>query len=119
MEAMQEIGLLLPLVSRPSRYMGGEVNSRRPSGGGEVLFALAFPDAYEIGMSYPGLQILYHVLNSLEGVDCERVFCPWVDMEELLRRRSPPSSVSSREGPSGSSTSSASPSSTSSPIPIS
>ena len=90
MEAMQEIGRLLPLVSRPSRYMGGEVNSRRPSGKGKVLFALAFPDAYEIGMSYPGLQILYHVLNSLEGVDCERVFCPWVDMEELLRRRSLP-----------------------------
>jgi len=82
---------LLPLVSRPSRYVGGEVNACRKSGDrANVRFALVFPDAYEIGMSHLGIQILYGLLNAQEGVVCERVFSPWFDMEALLRSRDLP-----------------------------
>ena len=87
-ESMEE---LLPLVRRPSRYIGGEVNSiRKELGSVEVKFALAFPDAYELGMSHFGFQVLYAVLNSVESIACERVFAPWTDMEALLRSHSVP-----------------------------
>lgn len=76
---------VLPFVEKPGGYIGGETNSvvKDPA---EVSLrvALAFPDAYAIGMSHAGLQILYGVLNALEGVACERVFAPWVDMRARL-----------------------------------
>jgi len=52
----------------------------------DLRFALAFPDVYEVGMSHLGLRILYHVLNRVDGIAAERVFSPWPDMEELLRK---------------------------------
>lgn len=58
--------------------------------GENFRFALCFPDVYEIGMSHMGSRILYHVLNEMEGVVCERCFCPWSDMEALLRREGMP-----------------------------
>ena len=77
----------LPFVRRPGRYIGGEVNQiRKDLDACDVRVALCFPDVYEIGMSHTGLAILYHVLNSLPGVAAERVFCPWVDAEAVLRR---------------------------------
>jgi len=45
-------------------------------GGVRLKFALAFPDAYEVGMSHLGVQILYHILNGIPEVACERVFSP-------------------------------------------
>jgi radical SAM family uncharacterized protein/radical SAM-linked protein len=82
---------LLPLVSRPSRYVGNEVNSfHKDPKKTRLTFALAFPDAYEVGMSHIGLQILYAVLNSRNDIACERVFTPWVDMEAILRERGLP-----------------------------
>ncbi|MBW2039048.1 MAG: TIGR03960 family B12-binding radical SAM protein [Deltaproteobacteria bacterium] len=82
---------LLPLVSRPSRYLGREVNScRKDLQQAKLRFALVFPDAYEIGMSHLGMQILYGLLNAQEGIVCERAFSPWSDMEELLRCRGIP-----------------------------
>lgn len=51
----------------------------------EVSVALAFPDVYEVGMSHLGLKILYHLLNRESWLAAERVFCPWVDMEDALR----------------------------------
>jgi radical SAM family uncharacterized protein/radical SAM-linked protein len=82
---------LLPFVSRPSRYLGNEVNSlHKDSRKIRLAFALAFPDAYEVGMSHVGLQILYSILNSRDDVACERVFAPWVDMEAILRNRGIP-----------------------------
>ena len=79
---------LLPFVSRPSRYMGNEVNSfHKDSRKARLKFALAFPDAYEVGMSHIGLQILYSVLNSRDDIACERVFTPWIDMEAILREK--------------------------------
>jgi len=82
---------LLPFVSRPSRYLGNEVNSfHKDPKKARLKFALAFPDAYEVGMSHIGLQILYSILNSRDDIACERVFTPWIDMEAILRDRELP-----------------------------
>ncbi len=82
---------LLPLVSKPVRYLGHEINSiRKDPAGVRLKFCLAFPDVYEVGMSHLGIQILYHILNGKEGVSCERVFAPWVDMEKALREKKIP-----------------------------
>ncbi len=79
---------ILSLVSKPVRYLGKEVNSiRKDPSQVKLKFCLAFPDAYEVGMSHLGLQILYHIMNGLEGVACERAFAPWIDMEKVLRDR--------------------------------
>ena len=86
-----ELRRILPLLLKPGRYVGGELNSvgKDPSEA-EVRVVLAYPDVYEIGMSNFGLRILYHVLNSRHDVVCERVFSPWVDGEEQFRKRSIP-----------------------------
>lgn len=75
---------LLSRVEKPGRYIGGEWNSIVKEQA-ELRFALCFPDVYEIGMSHMGGKILYHVLNGMEGVACERLFAPWPDMEAVLR----------------------------------
>ncbi len=82
---------ILPLVLRPSRYVGAERNvpAREPDAGA-LQFLLAFPDVYEIGMSHLGLRVLYDILNRRADVRCERCFAPWVDMEELQRERGVP-----------------------------
>ena len=77
----------LLLVSKPSRYLGNEINSiRKDPTKVRLKFALVFPELYEIGMSHLGLQILYFILNSREDIMCERVFAPWVDLESILRQ---------------------------------
>jgi radical SAM family uncharacterized protein len=77
---------ILPAVSRPARYTGGEWNSIvKDWDACDVRWALAFPDTYEIGMSNLGLAILYERLNDQPGVLAERVYAPWVDMERALR----------------------------------
>ncbi len=78
---------LLPFVRQPGRYIGGEVNQvKKDLAGCDVCIALCFPDIYEIGMSYNGLGILYGIANSLAGVAAERVFAPWFDAEEIMRK---------------------------------
>ncbi len=78
-------------VSKPTRYLGGEINSAAKDWADVRLkFALAFPDVYEVGMSHLGIQILYHILNRVPEIACERVFAPWPDMEKLLRERGLP-----------------------------
>lgn len=74
-------------VKRPSRYAGAEYGSIPPKedGKGLVRFCLAFPDVYEIGMSYLGFQILYFLLKSLPLSDADRAYCPWTDLEGLMR----------------------------------
>ncbi len=73
-------------VSRPSRYLGGELGSIcKLDAGIEIRMALAFPDVYEVGMSHIGFPILYNILNSLDWVAAERVYSPWADMEQWLR----------------------------------
>ncbi len=77
---------VLPHVEKPGRYIGGEWNSIvKDPAQTRLTVALAFPDAYEIGMSHLGLQLLYGLINSINGVACERVFAPWPDMESLMR----------------------------------
>jgi len=81
---------ILPAVEMPAQYIGGEWNSAAPKPYAEVTFALAFPDTYAIGMSHMGCQVLYEILNKLEFVSAERVFCPWTDMIEKLREEQLP-----------------------------
>ncbi|MFH0871418.1 MAG: TIGR03960 family B12-binding radical SAM protein [bacterium] len=82
---------ILPFVSRPSRYLGGEHNAiHKDPSAVRLKVALAFPDAYEIGMSHLGLKILYQILNSHPQILAERVFSPWIDAELLLRRKGLP-----------------------------
>jgi radical SAM family uncharacterized protein/radical SAM-linked protein len=77
---------LLPLVEKPTRYLGGEWNSvTKPPSEVETSVVLAFPDLYEIGMSHLGFRILYALLNGTPGVAAERCFMPWTDMLERLR----------------------------------
>jgi radical SAM family uncharacterized protein/radical SAM-linked protein len=82
---------LLPLVSKPVRYLGQEIHSiKKDPAEVRLKFCLAFPDVYEVGMSHLGIQILYSIINSKKGVACERVFAPWIDMEKVLREKGIP-----------------------------
>ena len=81
----------LTRVSRPTRYLGGELGSIcKTHSGIDVHVALAFPDLYDVGMSHIGLPILYTILNRLDWVAAERVYAPWPDMEDWLRRQRQP-----------------------------
>ncbi len=82
---------ILRNVQKPARYTGGEYRAVvKPREQVDTRFAFCFPDTYEIGMSNLGLRILYGVLNEMDGVWCERVFAPWGDMEEAMRREGIP-----------------------------
>lgn len=82
---------ILPLVTKPITYLGNEVNSVHKTPDAEMIrFAFAFPDTYEVGMSHLGMKILYGLLNEAEDIWCERVFAPWVDMEEQLLKHNLP-----------------------------
>ncbi len=82
---------LLPTVQKPARYTGGEWGEvKKPLSDVRVRVAFCFPDTYEIGMSNVGMRILYGVMNRMEGVWCERVFAPWGDMEDAMRRHALP-----------------------------
>jgi radical SAM family uncharacterized protein len=73
-------------VQKPGRYTGGELNSVvKNKNEVDVRFAFCFPDTYEVGMSHLGMKILYGQFNAIPWVWCERVFAPWVDMEEQMR----------------------------------
>ena len=74
----------LASFQKPSRYIGNEVNSIQKDA--DVKVALCFPDTYEIGMSHIGLKILYMIINGMPYALAERVFAPWVDYEDFLRR---------------------------------
>jgi len=78
---------ILPRVSKPARYTGGEWNAVVKDWDSTPLrVVLAFPDVYEIGMSNMGLAVLYDILNRQPDVLCERVFAPWTDMDEAMRQ---------------------------------
>jgi radical SAM family uncharacterized protein len=77
---------LLKIVEKPARYIGGEFNSvKKDLEKIKTRFGFAFPDTYEIGMSFLGLQILYGVLNQEDDIYCERIFAPAMDMETEMR----------------------------------
>lgn len=78
---------ILLSIEKPARYIGGEVNSVvKKKEEVDVRIAFCFPDVYEIGMSHLGIQILYDMFNRMEGVWCERVYSPWVDLDAVLRK---------------------------------
>ncbi|MFC1726790.1 TIGR03960 family B12-binding radical SAM protein [candidate division KSB1 bacterium] len=78
-------------VLKPGRYTGNEINTiikeHTPD---KLKMLLAFPDVYELGMSYFGFQILYHIINKNKKMVCERVYHPWTDLEKLLREDNVP-----------------------------
>lgn len=83
----KRIERILPRVQKPARYTGGEYNQIiKDKSAVDLRLAFCFPDTYEIGMSNLGMSILYHTMNSLDFVWCERVFAPWGDMYEEMKR---------------------------------
>ena len=76
---------ILPLVEKPARYVGNELNQviKDPKSV-DIRYAFIFPDVYEIGMSHLGIKLLYHIINERDDAYCERVFSPWPDMEKLM-----------------------------------
>lgn len=78
---------MLAAVQKPGRYTGGELNSvMKDKSQVKIRFAFCFPDTYEIGMSHLGMKILYSLFNEREDTWCERVFAPWLDMEQQMRQ---------------------------------
>ncbi len=87
----EQYSSILRSVSKPGRYSGGEYGQIiKNKANIKARFAFCFPDTYEIGMSNLGVRILYGVLNSDERIWCERVYTPWVDMQEQMRKHSIP-----------------------------
>lgn len=76
---------LLSGVKRPARYIGGECGSSVKEGSDLLRVCYAFPDVYEVGMSYLGFQILYQLTKELAFADVERTYTPWGDMEKAMR----------------------------------
>ena len=77
---------ILMTIDKPARYIGNEVNIvKKDLSNIDLRIAMCFPDVYEIGMSYLGLQILYDMFNKREDTYCERVFSPWPDLDKVMR----------------------------------
>ena len=91
MNLSDRIEQLMLRVQKPVRYMGGEFNAvmKNPEEV-DVRYAFLFPDTYEVGMSHLGMRILYHIINKREDTWCERVFTPWVDMADEMRKENVP-----------------------------
>ena len=82
----EKLNSILKQVSKPGRYSGGEYGQIiKDKSNIKARFAFAFPDTYEIGMSNLGVRILYECLNREEDIWCERVYDPWVDMQEKMK----------------------------------
>ncbi|MCI6018155.1 MAG: TIGR03960 family B12-binding radical SAM protein [Clostridiales bacterium] len=82
---------ILLKVDKPARYLGNEVNAvYKEIHEDTIRFAMAFPDVYEIGMSYLGIQIIYDMLNRRDDVYCERVYSPWTDLDAIMREKNIP-----------------------------
>ncbi|MBI1849019.1 MAG: TIGR03960 family B12-binding radical SAM protein [Planctomycetes bacterium] len=87
MTLRERVRTILPSVTTPGQYAGGEFNQRvKDHRSVDLRVAMCFPDTYAIGMSHLGLQILYAILNDRTDVVCERAFAPWDDMEAEMRR---------------------------------
>lgn len=91
---MQKLALsddILMKVEKPARYIGNEYNAViKDKDKVNVRFVMCFPDVYEIGMSHLGIQILYDMFNKMEDVWCERVYSPWADLDEIMRKEKIP-----------------------------
>lgn len=82
---------ILLQVEKPARYLGNEYNAvYKDPASVDIRFAMCFPDVYEIGMSYLGIQIIYDMLNQRDDVYCERLYSPWMDLDAIMRERNIP-----------------------------
>ncbi len=82
---------LLARVTKPARYIGGELGACTSEvQPGQVAWLLVYPDTYEIGLPNQGLQILYEILNERPDAHAERAYAPWTDMEAEMRRSAVP-----------------------------
>ena len=82
---------LLPSVSKPIQYVGGEVNAvTKPWDSVDVHWAIMYPDAYEVGAPNQGVQILYEVINERTDALAERTYAVWPDLEALMRTNGVP-----------------------------
>lgn len=91
LEVIEFLNKYLPTVQKPGRYVGGEYNQvKKIWDDVDLKIALAFPDIYDIGFSNLGLSILYDIINSQPFALAERVFAPWTDFENLLRKHKIP-----------------------------
>ena len=86
---LNAFGGRLASIQNPARYLGGEYGQIKKDSG-DLVFALAFPDLYEIAMSNLAIKILYDGLNRMTNIRCERVFAPAPDFEALLSSASVP-----------------------------
>lgn len=87
----KDVEKLLLKVQKPGRYVGGEMNEViKDKRNVDTRFAFCFPDTYEVGMSHLGMKILYSLFNNVDYIWCERVFAPWVDMEEEMIKHNIP-----------------------------
>lgn len=87
----KEVEKYLLKVQKPGKYVGGELNSVvKDKKDVNIRFAFCFPDTYEVGMSHIGMKILYSQFNSVPDIWCERVFAPWIDMEDIMRQHNIP-----------------------------
>lgn len=89
---MQEIleKRFFPFVEKPGRYLGNELGAVEKDPDGRLNIALAYPDLYEVGMSYVGGQLLYHLFNKNDDTLCERVYAPAIDAEKIMRAENIP-----------------------------
>ena len=86
-----ELEPLLPRVSKPVQYVGGELNASLKEWDDTVVrWALMYPDAYEVGLPNQGVMILYELLNEQPDVLCERTYAVWPDLEKLMREAGVP-----------------------------
>ncbi|MDP2172809.1 MAG: TIGR03960 family B12-binding radical SAM protein [Candidatus Cloacimonadaceae bacterium] len=86
-----DIERFLPLVNKPSRYIDHEINAvRKDTANASVKFCFAYPDVYEVGISHLGLKILYSIVNRIPDAMADRVYLPWLDMINILRREGIP-----------------------------
>ena len=82
---------ILMNIEKPARYIGNEVNIvKKDLDKIDIHMAMCFPDVYEIGMSYLGIQILYDMFNRREDTYCERVYSPWPDLDKIMREENIP-----------------------------
>jgi radical SAM family uncharacterized protein len=84
---------LLPRVSKPIQYVGGELNAQVKPWGDDITtvrWALMYPDAYEVGLPNQGVMILYEVLNERPDTLAERTYAVWPDLETLMREHDVP-----------------------------
>ena len=82
---------ILMKIEKPARYIGNEINSIvKEKNNVDICMAMCFPDVYEIGMSYLGIQILYDMFNRREDTYCERVYSPWLDLDQIMREEQIP-----------------------------